>query len=481
MCKMIKKYNNLPVQVKASFWFLICGFLQKGISMITTPIFTRILTTTEFGQYTVFNSWLGIVTTFVSLQLSMGVFSQGLIKFEHQRKKFASSIQFLSTCLVFSWTVIYLIGREFWNGLTGLTTVQMMAMLVIIWSNTAFEFWASEQRVLYRYKALVIVTLMSSLMKPTVGIIMVMNAADKVTARILGLALVNLVAFTGLHFVQMLRGKQLFSKKFWKHALLFNLPLIPHYLSQTVLAGADRIMISSMVGDAEAGIYGLANSLSHVMVLFNSALMQTLSPWIYQNIKRRQIRKIASIAYSTLILIAAVNLLLIIFAPEAVALFAPVSYQDAIWVVPPLAMNVFFTYSYDLYAKFAFYYEKTKFIMAASVLGAILNVGLNYIFIGIFGYLAAGYTSLICYIIYCIGHYYFMNRVCDKFCEGARPYELRKLLKITISFLVCGFLILLTYESPLLRYSLIAVVLMMFWFRRKKIIGMIRELIKMRQ
>ena len=64
------KYKNLPVQMKASFWFLICAFLQKGISAISTPIFTRIMTPAEYGQYGVFNSWYGIVTIIVGLSLT---------------------------------------------------------------------------------------------------------------------------------------------------------------------------------------------------------------------------------------------------------------------------------------------------------------------------------------------------------------------------------------------------------------------------
>lgn len=51
MNKLLVKYRSIPVQVKASLWFLICAFLQKGISFITTPIFTRLLSTSEYGQY----------------------------------------------------------------------------------------------------------------------------------------------------------------------------------------------------------------------------------------------------------------------------------------------------------------------------------------------------------------------------------------------------------------------------------------------
>ena len=82
MYKILEKYKNLPMQVKASFWFLICAFLEKGISIITTPIYTRLFNTAEYGEYSVFTSWLGIMTIFVSLNLFSGVFSQGLVKFE---------------------------------------------------------------------------------------------------------------------------------------------------------------------------------------------------------------------------------------------------------------------------------------------------------------------------------------------------------------------------------------------------------------
>ena len=65
-----------------------------------------------------------------------------------------------------------------------------------------------------------------------------------------------------MYFAEMIKGKKFYSAKFWKHALMFNLPLIPHYLSQTILNSADRIMISSLVGASEAGIYSLAYSIS---------------------------------------------------------------------------------------------------------------------------------------------------------------------------------------------------------------------------
>jgi len=217
------------------------------------------------------------------------------------------------------------------------------------------------------------------------------------------------------------------------------------------------------------------------MTLFNTALMQTISPWMYKKIKDKNGREIAPIAYITLILIATVNLLLILLAPEAVALFAPKAYHEAIWVIPPVAMSVYFMYAYDLFAKFAFYYEKTKMIMIASVSGALLNIGLNYIFIKMFGYVAAGYTTLICFMVYSIAHYIFMRKVCRECCDGEFPYETRKIYLITVPFLIAGFVFMATYNYPVIRYGLVGVAVVVAVIMRKKIIEIIKNIMSLKK
>ena len=264
--KLCLKYRNLPLQVKASIWFLICSFFQKGISTLTTPIFTRIMSPSEYGHYNVFNSWMGIISIFVTMNLSYGVYTQGLIKFDKEKQLFSSSLQGLSAFMVSIWTGVYLCTRQFWNDCFSMTTVQMIAMLIMIWTTAVFNFWASEQRSHYQYRTLVAITVGISLAKPLLGIVLVSHAQDKVTMRILGLMLVELLGYAPLFFIQINRGKRIYSKKFWKYALSFNLPLIPHYLSQTVLNSADRIMIKNMVG-ADAARY-IVGGAQNVVILY---------------------------------------------------------------------------------------------------------------------------------------------------------------------------------------------------------------------
>lgn len=473
------KYRSFPVQIKASIWFLICAFLEKGISIIATPIFTRLLSASEYGQFNVLSSWLTIVTIIVSLNLCYGAYTQGLVKFDQNRSEYSSALQGLTILLVLVWTIIYLIFPQFWNAIFSLTTTQMLAMLLMVWTSSVFNFWAGEQRVAVKYKSLVLVTLLVSFATPIVGVLLVVHAQDKVTARFVGLALVELLGYSGLFLIQMARGKRFYSKRFWRHALLFNLPLVPHYLSQIVLSSADRIMIANMVDSKSAGIYSLAYSISQIMILFNVALSQTLSPWIYQKIKDKRIEEIAGVAYGALILIATVNICLIAFAPEVVAIFAPSTYYSATWIIPPVAMSVFFIFAFDLFAKFEFYYERTTLIMVASIFGAVLNLVLNWLLIPLFGYYAAGYTTLACYMLYAVFHYIFMNRICRKEI-GSVPYSAKLLLLITVIFLTLGFILLSAYWNFWLRYFMILMIFLGVFFKRDYLWAFIERMIRMR-
>ena len=485
--KLKTKYSSMPVQVRASLWFLVSTFMQKAVSVISTPIFTRLLTTQQYGEYNVFQSWMGIITVIVTLNLFYGVFLQGLVKFEHEAKIYASSLQGLTLALCSFWTVIYFIFHDFFNQLFELNTVQMSFMLIMIWTSAVFQFWSAEQRVNNKYRLLVGLTILVMIAQPAIGIVLVQlsDAAYKATARILGMVIVNIAAYTWCFFVQMKRGKTFFSKKYWLYALKFNLPLVPHYLSQTLLYGSDRIMISRYVSESAAGIYSLAYSVAVIMTMFNTAITQTMGPWMYRKIKERKPQDIAPIVYSAMLIIAAANLTLIMLAPEAISIFAPPEYSDAKWVIPPVALSVFFMFMYDMFASFQFYFEKSWFIMAASVFGAALNIGLNYLFLSPrwfnFGYVAAGYTTLICYILYALCHYLCMRWVCKKHMDGAKVYDAKVLLGVSLCLVASGLMLSMTYEVPILRYSLVGIILLLLIVFHKKVINYAKKLMSLRK
>ncbi len=481
MKKILNKYHLLSTFAKASLWFTFCSVLQKSISLLTMPIFTRIISTQEYGQYSVFNSWMEIATVFVTFKLTSGVFMQGMVKYEKDVQNYETSIKSLFSILILGWTILYLLFSSFFNNLTGLTTLQTLLMFVIIWSVGSYDFWSIKMRIKNKYQLIIIVTLIVNILIPIVSIVAVIIAEDKVLTRISCIAIISFIGYGSLYIFDAIKAKQIINFKYWKYALTFAIPLVPHYLSMSILNGSDRIMINHFVGSDAAGIYGLAYSLSMIMMIFNSSLMGTLEPTIYQAIKNQDFSKIGKTTYPMVILVAVVNVLLVAFAPEIIRIFAPTEYYAAIWIIPPVAMSVFILFLCPFFIAFELYFEKKNYILISTITATLLNLILNFIFIQKFGYIAAGYTTLFSYITYALMNYICFRKVCKDSLGNVEIFNLKILLFITCIFLGLGFILLLTYNFTYLRCLMILIIIAICLINRKKITSEFKNIIAIKK
>ena len=158
------------------------------------------------------------------------------------------------------------------------------------------------------------------------------------------------------------------------------------------------------------------------------------------------------------------------FSPEVISILAPSEYYDAVYVIPPLAISLYFMFMYQIFANVEFYFEKNKFIMLASIFSAGFNVFLNYIFIKELGYIAAGYTTLVCYVILGISHYIFSDKVAKKCIkDNIHLFDIKIVIGISCILMIFGLIMLLLYKNLLLRYGLILIMCMIFFIKRKDI------------
>ena len=470
MNKLKKYYSKLSAPVKASIFFTICNILQRGVSLITAPIFTRLLTTEQYGLYSVYNSWYSIISIFATFNLSYGVFIRGITKYDDDRDKFTSAMQGLSTTITVIFFVIYIIAHDYWNQLFELPTVFIVMMFIELLFVPAFAFWSNLQRNEYKYTALVIVTLAMSVANPILGIVAVLLTEHKAEARVITSVLVQVCVGLIFYIIQFYRGKKFYVKKYWKYALTFNIPLIPHYLSMTVLQQADRLMISKLVGNSEAAIYSVAYTVSTIMTLVTQAINNSFTPYTYQMIKAKNYKKIGNAANLLLILVGCGCIFAIAFGPEIIKIMAPVEYYDAIWIIPPVAISVYFMFLYPLFGNIEFYFEETKFTMFASCIGAVLNVVLNAIFIPIFGYYAAGYTTLVCYILFAVAHYFVYKNICNKKISKDKIYDGKFIVILSVILVLAMIVMTFVYEFVLIRYAIILIILVVLFIKRTKII-----------
>ena len=476
--KIVDKYNNMGAALKAGLWFTICNFLQKAISMITMPIFTRLLPTEDYGLFTIYQSWYSIVSIFATLNLAGAVVNNGMIKYKEKRAEFISSLQGLSTTVTIAAFFCYVAFQSFWNNLFELPTSLILVMFAQLLFEPAYLFWMQRNRFEFRYRNVVAVTLIVSVLSPVLGIIAVVASKNKIFARVFSYAIVQIVVGLFFYILQVGRGKKFFDKEYWQFALAFNLPLIPHYLSQIVLGQADRIMIGNMVGNSQAAIYSVAYTVASMMTLLINAVNSSFIPSMYQNMDEKKYKDIEKSSFPLCLLIAVSVCGVMLIGPEIISILASKEYAEAVYCIPPVAASIFFTYLYTLFINVEFYFEKTQYSMIVSVLGAALNVFLNYLLIPKFGYVVAGYTTLVCYVLFAVGHGFLCSTLKKK-AEIKQPlFSVHKIVILSIFVLLYMAVINIMYKYPMVRISAAGIGLVIVLVKYKTIFAFVKGIVK---
>lgn len=469
-CLKDKKSNP----IKASMWYTICSIIQKGIGMLLVPTYIRLMTTEEYGAYTLFQSWEGIVLIFTTLNLASYAFNNALIKNDTRKDWVTGNFLGLISTLTAVVSGIFLLFLKQWELLFGFSGKYILLMALDSSFIVIIDLWYARKRFEYQYRSVVVITLLISMANMILGILAVSLSQDKAFAAVVARVAIQGGVSICLAFSIWVKGKSFFDLGTWKYALLFNIPLIPHFLSTRILQQADRIMIQKYCGISQAGIYGFSYKISEVMLIFNSALLASVIPWTYRKLKEERYSDIFRKAFITIILIGILNLLLIMLAPEVVEILGTEKYQDAVYIIPPIACSCFLMYLFNVFVNVTYFYEQNKLVAAASVMAAVINIGLNYVFIPQYGYLAAGYTTLASYICLAIMHGVMYQYTLNIKGIDTKIYNIKKiaLFAIIVILLGCGSVIL--YPKHIIRYVIVVWVIGVIIWKRDYILREIK-------
>lgn len=474
--KFVSKWDSIPQTVKISIAFTICSILQRCLSFITLPLFTRLLTPTQYGQFTIYSSWTGILSLLLTLNLAYGSFSTAMVKYEDRRDEYISSIQGICLVLTALFLMIYLPLRKYFNALFELPTFLVLVMVLEVLGTTSIQLWSGKKRFEFKYKSVVAQVLLVSLLSPILAYILVCSTEEKGYARILGYSAVTILIGGFLFSLNLIRGKKLYCREFWKYAFGFNIPLLAYYLSQTIFNQSDRIMISHISGTDKAAMYGVAYNLAMMLTFVLNAINTSYVPWFYGKIKEHKQKENQVISLLLAGMMALLLLAVIWYAPEIILIMAGNQYQEAIWAVAPVSMSLLLLFYAQLFINVAFYYEEKKALVGASIGAALVNIVLNALLIPVYGFVAAGYTTLLSYLIFAFANCLAMRKILRQRNIEDTAYNYRMLLLILVGFMAAGFLGVALYAHLISRIVITLIVLVIILVNSKKCITMFQSM-----
>ena len=463
---------------KASFWYTVCGIIQRTLGLIIVPVFTRIMGAGDYGIYTISQSWYYILSIFITLNLGEYVFYNGLMKYEEDQAGFSSSMLGLSSLVTIAWMIVFLATPGFWAGLLGMSAPVVALIIVRCLVTPCYQYWSAKLRYEYEYKPLVVLTVALTVLTPLVSIPIIIISEDKAFA-----ALVCQVCVMGAVYlipcISILKeSRRLFNLKYWVFALKFNIPLLPHFLAMIGLQQFGRIIISYMLGVEAAAVFSVAYSAAMVITVVSTSLVQSLVPLTYQCMK---VKDYDTINKSGLIGIGAVGAscaALAIVAPEIMQVMAPPSYQVGTALIPTLCSSVVFMFLFNLFANVQYYYEETKQVALASVTAAGANILLTVLSVSVIGFSGPAYASLISYGLFAAGHYLLMRRVLRKHNGGETVYNSKRLFSVSILIVLFIQALSIAYPYPVVRYVIVIAMLIAAVAKRRQIVAVVKKLKK---
>jgi O-antigen/teichoic acid export membrane protein len=391
--KGAKKPQGLIGQV---FSYLSAGVVTAGLAYITVAVLTRLMTTAEYGVFTLFQAVAALIAPVFSLS-----FGQATTRFYiDDEEAFPGFLKTVSAFLIFfnsvmlagAWLLRAPVGA--WLGLDGTLVFAGVAVGVLripwmlLWKTMVAQLRARRFARLSMLRDL-------SLMLLTVGGAWATAAQnDPVTGAVLGLLAGSLlVGAAALAWVSVVSRTGTLSSAYLGYALRYGGPLVPATIAGVALNLIDRALIAGLVGAEATGLYSFAYNIGQVMNLGMLAALQAFGPRFLLAQKAGDAAAVGRDWGRLSLGLLAMALGLVVFAREAAFVLGGERFLVALPVVPWAVLGYLLRSHAGMFAQYAIHQKRTELNAAGTIVAAVVNVGLNLWLIPRFGYVAAAWTT----------------------------------------------------------------------------------------
>ena len=423
--------------IKAGLGYTIGNYLLKGLSFFTLPLFTRLLSTSDYGFYNTFYAYEAILAILIGLALHSSL-KNAKYKFKDSFNEYCSSIVLL---IIISGLIWILVGNAFYSFIAPLFKLpRMFFNLLLVYSicSALLMVYNSYISLSFQYKTYLTIAAINLIFNILLSVLLILTlfSANRGYGRVIGSSIPILAIGIYILFYFSKNSKMKYYGEYWSYGVKYSLPIVPHGISQMILLQFDRIMINSMIGASAAGIYGFSYSIYSIISITGTSIDHAFAPWFYEKMENKEYSDIKKYSKDISFGMLLLSIIAILFAPEAIKILGSEDYWEGVYTAIPLVVAGYFSFMYLIPSCVEYYYAKTKYIALGTSMAAVLNILLNYFFIKRFGYIAASYTTLFTYVLYFLFHYFMAWRIHGNSLFDTTAFLTYSLIIIAVNFFV---------------------------------------------
>ncbi|WP_073241535.1 lipopolysaccharide biosynthesis protein [Maribacter aquivivus] len=451
--------NPLKKLFKQTAIYGLATVLPRMISFLLVPIYTDVMAPGKYGEVTLIFSWFAIFNVFLAYGMETAFFR--FYKESENRKKVVST-SLLS--IMGSTALLVLIGvffkeklslalnidLPFMNYVLGILALDALAIIPFAWLR------ANEKPM--RYAIVKILNVSLNLGLTLFFLILLPKMAEGTSEGFLQsfykpdyeipyILIANLFA-SGVTLLLMIRvyirRPYVFDKDLWKRMVRYAMPVMVAGVAFTINEVFDRYLLSELlpvgIAKSEMGKYSACYKLALFMTLFATAFRMGIEPFFFSHSDTKNPQKAYAQITNYFVVMGSVILLTVVVFADVLKRFLVLNeaYWDAMPIVPLIVLASFFL---GIYHNLSVWYkvtDRTKFGAYISMIGAVLTIIVNLIFIPYFGYMASAVATLLAYGTMMLLSFYFGRMYYPI------PYNFRKIifyLVVSILFSVISFYI----------------------------------------
>mgnify|MGYP003388419185 CR=1 FL=1 len=391
---MIKRF------FKDSALYSLASLFTKGIGFILLPIYTRVLTKEEYGTYDYLNAIGAILTVMVALEISQAILCYVAENQEDentQAKYIATGFWFTVGC----YSLIIVLGYLFRDWLAVLLLDDkskseiILISLAVVFSNAMVYLSTLIFRAKLQSKISTLISAVSALFIGSISVLFLLyfewGLFGLFTGQLVGGVLSFCIACYLLrrnifHTPSLLKLKEM---------LVFSAPLVISSIGVVLALFADRVFVKEMLGLDDLAVYSVALRIAGAVSIIVAGFQSALAPLILAHHKDKQTSKdIARLFHIYLVFTLGGVLLLAGAGDMLVLLLAGESYSKSSSLTVVLCAAILIQNGYIFFPGMTLA-KKTKLLAVVNIIGACVNLCLNYLLIPILGLYGAAYATLL--------------------------------------------------------------------------------------
>lgn len=403
----MNKKKQLAKNTIIIFFGKVCTQL---ISFLLLPLYTAYLATSEYGIVDLIQTYVTLLVPIITLELEMSIFrwlidSRGKDK---ETKKLISNDFYILFLSLGIFSILFLIVTSFVH--IPFKFIILIDIIVCVLSGNFLQI----SRGLGKITDFSISCILTGLTTVITNIILIVFCHMQAEGMIISMALANgvcsLYLFLRLKLYKMIDLKQV-DHKLLKGMYKYSIPLVPNGISWWIVNVSDRSIISIVLGASFNGLYAISNKfptiISSLTGIFNLSWSESAS--LHINSKDRD-EFFSDITNTIIRLFSTLGVGMLACMPFIFPIMINSKYHDAYLYIPPLVVGTIFNVAICLYSQIYLAKKMSKQVASTTILGAVINILINVVFIKYIGLFAASLSTMVSYMVMAIYRHFDLKK-----------------------------------------------------------------------